>query len=161
MINSAFTNSPYKIQENIHQYAVKNLFHHCISKFGPPQYLIGNRGTEYLNCEKRPCCTQFNYRHNARTSHDLLPNGLVEVKKKLEMQLRKKLHGSPRNWSIQVHFSAYAHRIHQLSHLQVTQREDIFHSETRIPMNFTLYLFRIKSFHCTAQYCSDTPPHSH
>ena len=28
------------------QYSMNAIFHHCISKFGPPQYLNTDRGTE-------------------------------------------------------------------------------------------------------------------
>ena len=39
------------IKQNNAQNAVNSLLHHWITKFGPPVYLVTDRGTEYINSE--------------------------------------------------------------------------------------------------------------
>ena len=34
------------------KYAIQTLLHHWITKFGPPQYLVTDRSTEYINQDK-------------------------------------------------------------------------------------------------------------
>ena len=39
------------------QNAVNSLLHHWITNFGPPVYLVTDRGTEYINSEFANLCT--------------------------------------------------------------------------------------------------------
>ena len=45
---------------NNSQNAIKTLLHHWIVKFGPPQYLVTDRGSEYINKDMTHLCTLFN-----------------------------------------------------------------------------------------------------
>ena len=149
-------------QKNNAHCAIYALLHHWISKFGPPQYFVTDRGSEYINTEMTNLCVLFNIKHSPRTPHSPWTNGLVEVQNKnLGTHLRMFLYDTPENWSTQVHFFAYAHNTQPLSHLNVSPHEIVLHMKPRIPLNFNLNLTRNHKRDCTAQYCSALPPHSH
>ena len=59
--------------------AVKTLLHHWITKYGPPIYLVTDRGSEYINKEMAHLCTLMGIRHSPRTTYSPWTNGLVEV----------------------------------------------------------------------------------
>ena len=45
------------------KYAIQTLLHHWITKFGPPQYLVTDRGTEYINQDMAHLCSLFHFNH--------------------------------------------------------------------------------------------------
>ena len=47
------------IKQNNAQNAVNSLLHHWITKFGPPVYLVTDRGSEYINFEFANLCTTW------------------------------------------------------------------------------------------------------
>ena len=61
------------------KYAIQTLLHHWITKFGPPQYLVTDRGTEYTNQDMAHLCSLFHINHSHRTPYSPWTNGLVEV----------------------------------------------------------------------------------
>ena len=98
------------------------------------------------------CSIPFNNRHSTRTSLAPWTNGLVEAGNKNHgTHLKMFLHDTPRNWSIQVHFFAYARVTQPLLHLQNSRYEMVFHSQLHIPMNFQLCLSRNSFRECTAE----------
>ena len=64
---------------NNSQNAINALLHHWISKFGPPQYLVTDRGTEYINQDFTHLCTPFQILHSPRTPYAPWTNALVEA----------------------------------------------------------------------------------
>ena len=66
------------IKQNNAQNAVNSLLHHWITKFGPPVYLVTDRGSEYINSEFAKLCTTMGIRHSPRTPYAPWTNGLVE-----------------------------------------------------------------------------------
>ena len=67
------------IKSNNAKTAIKTLLHHWIIKFGPPIYLVTDRGSEYVNKEMAHLCTLMGIRHSPRTAYSPWTNGLVEV----------------------------------------------------------------------------------
>ena len=67
------------IKSNNAKAAIKTLLHHWIIKFGPPKYLVTDRGSEYLNKEMAHLCTLKRIRHSPITAYSPWTNGLVEV----------------------------------------------------------------------------------
>ena len=49
------------------KYAIQTLFHHWITKFGPSQFLVTDRGTEYVNQDMAHLCSLFHINHSPRT----------------------------------------------------------------------------------------------
>ena len=94
----------------------------------------------------------------------MLPGQMNLLKNKikaLEPLLRTFLLDTPENWSIPANFFASAHNTQPILHLQTSAFEKVFHTHPRIPLNFRINLPRNSFLQCTAQYCSELPPHSH
>ena len=150
------------IKQNNAQNAVNSLLHHWITKFGPPVYLVTDRGTEYINSEFANLCTTMGNRHSPRTPYAPWTKGLVENQNRnLGTHLRLFLHNTPENWPTQVHMYAYAHNSQPLSELNLSPYEIVFHTIPRIPINFELNLQRDTYRNCTSQYCQELPLHTH
>ena len=148
-------------KNNAH-YAIYALLHHWTSKFGPLQYLVTDRGSEYLNTDMTNLCVLFNIRHSPRTPHSPWTNGLVEVQNKnIGTHLRLFFMILLKTGQHKYNFFAYAHNTQPLSHLNVSPHEIVLHTKPRIPLNFNLNLTRNYKRECTANYCSSLPPHSH
>ena len=128
--------------------AIKTLLHHWIIKFGPPIYLVTDRGSEYVNKEMAHLCTFMGIRHSPRTAFSPWTNGLVEVQNRnFGTHLRMFLHDTPKDWAFQVHMYAYAHNSQPLSELNVSPHEIVFHTRARLPLTFDLNLTRDTSKH--------------
>ena len=150
------------IKQNNAQNAVNSLLHHWITKFGPPVYLVTDRGTEYIKSEFANLCTTMGITHSPRTPYAPWTNNLVENQnRKLGTHLRLFLHNTPENWLTQVHMYAYAHNSQPLSELNLSSYEIVFHTIPRIPINFELNLQRDTYRNCTSQYCQELPLHTH
>ena len=59
-------------------YAYTTLYEHWITKFGLPEILVTDNGTEFINNEVITLCHLYNVKHKPRTSHAPWTNGLVE-----------------------------------------------------------------------------------
>ena len=150
------------IKSNNAKTAIKTLLHHWIFKFGPPIYLVTDRGSEYVNKEMAHLCTLMGICHSTRTAYSPWTNGLVEVQNRnLGTHLRMFLHDTPKDWAFQVHMYAYAHNSQPLSQLNISPHEIVFHTRPRIPLTFDLNVNRDTSKTCISRYCSQLPEHSH
>ena len=115
------------VKQIIAQNAVNSLLHHWTTKFGPPIYLVTDRGSDYINSEFANLCTTMGIRHSPRTPYAPLTKGLVENQNKnLGTHLRLFLHNTPENWSTQVHMYAYAHNSQPLFELNLSPYETVF-----------------------------------
>ena len=65
---------------------------------------------------------------------------------------------NPKNWSIQVHFFAYARNTEPLAHVHISPYEIVFYTQSRIPLIVQLNLSRNPCSECAAHYCSELPP---
>ena len=85
------------IKSNNAKTAIKTLLHHWIIKFGPPIYLVTDRGSEYVNKQMTHFCTLMGTRPSPRTAYSPWTNGLVEVQNRnLGTHLRMFLHDTPK-----------------------------------------------------------------
>ena len=150
------------VKSNDAKTAVKTLLHHWIFKFGPPIYLVSDRGSEYINTDMAHLCTLMAIRHSPRTPYSPWTNGLVEVQNKnLGTHIRMFLQNTPKDWAHQVHMYAFAHTSQHLSALNVSPHKLVFHIRPRIPLTFDLNTNRNKNTTRISQYCSQLPEHSH
>ena len=70
-------------------YAYTTLYEHWIAKFGLPEILVTDNGTEFINNEIITLCHLYNIKHKPRTSHASWTNGLVEgMNRSLQEYLR-------------------------------------------------------------------------
>ena len=122
------------VKQNNAQNAVNSLFHHWITKFGPPIYLVTDRGSECTNSEHANLRTTMGIRHSPRTPYAPWTNGLVENQNKnLGTHLRLFLHNTPENCSTRVHMYAFANNSQPLSELNLSPYEIVFHTIPKIP----------------------------
>ena len=123
------------IKSNNAKTALKTLLHHWIIKFGPPIYLVTDRGSEYVNKEMAHLCTLMGIRHSPRTAYSPWTNGLVEVQNRnLGTHLRMFLHDTPKDWAFQVHMYAYAHNSQPLSELSFSPMKFFFTQDPEYPL---------------------------
>ena len=86
------------INSNNAKTAIRTMLHHWIIKFGPPIYLVTDRGSEYVNQEMAPLCTLMGIKHSPRTAY--WTNDLVEIQNRnLGTHLRIFLHDTPNDWA--------------------------------------------------------------
>ena len=153
--NDAFSHFVVKvpIKSNNAKTAIKTLLHHWNIKFGPPIYLVTDRGSEYVNKEMAHLCTLMGIRHSPRTAYSPWTNGLVEV--------QNRNLDTPKDWAFQFYMYAYAHNSQPLSELSISPHDIVFHTRPRIPLTFDLNFNRNPSKTCISRYCSQLPEHSH
>ena len=125
------------------KYAINTLVNHWIVKFGPPLYLVSDRGSEYINQEVLQTLTLFNITHSPRTPYSPWTNGLVENQNRnIGSHIRLFLQDTPNNWSVSASMYAFAHNTTPRSNTQITPYEIVFHTHPRIPLTFELNLER-------------------
>ena len=62
------------------KHAIHTVLYHWITKFGPPQYLVTDRGTEYINQDMAYLCSLFHIKHSPRTLYSPKPMGSLKIK---------------------------------------------------------------------------------
>ena len=98
------------------KYAIQTLLDHWITKFGPPQFLVTDRGTEFNNHNMNHLCSLFEINHSVCISYSPWTEGLVEVQNRnLGTHLHLFLQNPPKNWSFQTQMYAYANNTTPLS----------------------------------------------
>ena len=68
-------------------YAYTKLYEHWIAKFGLPEILFTDNGTEFINNEIITLCHLYNIKHKPRISH-----GLVEINEPLITRISQMYH---------------------------------------------------------------------
>ena len=86
-------------------YAYTTLYEHWIAKFGLPETLVTDNGSEFVNNEIITLCHLYNIKHKPRTSHAPWTIGLVEVmSRSLQEYLRCIINGNDtkyNEWSLE------------------------------------------------------------
>ena len=76
-------------------YAYTTLYDHWIAKFGLPEKLVTDKGTDFIYIEIITLCHLYNIKHKPRTSHAPWTNGLVEgMNRSLQEYLRCIINGN-------------------------------------------------------------------
>ena len=61
------------------KYAIQTLPNHWLTKFGPPPYLVTDRGTKYSNQDMTHLCSLINFNLSPQTPYSPWTKGLVAV----------------------------------------------------------------------------------
>ena len=134
------------IKSNNAKTAVKTLLRYWITKYGPPLYLVTDRGSEYINKDMAHLCTLMGIRHSPRTAYSPWTSGVVEVQNgNLATHLCMFLQNTTQDWAFQVHMYAYAQNSQPLSVLNDSPYEIVFHTNPRIELTSDLNLNRNNS----------------
>ena len=123
------------IKTNNAKTAIITLLHHWIIKFGPPIYLVTDRGSEYANKEMAHLCTLMGIRHSPRTAYSPWTNGLVEVhNRNLGTHLRMFLHDTPKDWAFQVHMYVMHITLNHFQNSMFLFRKSFFTQDPENPL---------------------------
>ena len=81
-------------------YRYTTFYEHWIAKFGLPEILVTDNGTEFINKEKVTLCQLYNIRNEPRTSHAPWTIVLVEgMNRSLQEYLRCIINGNDKNYT--------------------------------------------------------------
>ena len=81
-------------------YAYASINEHWIAKFGLPEILVTDMGTEFINNEIITLCHLYNSKQKPRTSHAPCTNGLVEgINRSLQEYLRCIIKGNNKRYT--------------------------------------------------------------
>ena len=119
-------------------YAYTTLYEHWIVKFGLPEILVTDNGTEFINNEIITLCHLYNIKHKPRTSHAPWTNGLVErMNRSLQEYLRCILNGNDTKyteWSTDVKLLPLAYNSQITTTLELSPYEMVFNQMPRKPI---------------------------
>ena len=122
-------------------YAYTTLYEHWIAKFGLPEILVTDNGTEFINNEIITLCHLYNIKHKPRTSHAPWTNGLVEgMNRSLQEYLRCIINGNDTKyteWSADVKLFPLAYNSQITTTLGMSPYEMVFNQKPRKPIMFT------------------------
>ena len=122
-------------------YAYTTLYEHRIAKFGLPETLVTDNGTEFINNEIITTCDSYNIKRKPRTSHAPWTNGLVEgMNRSLQEYLRCIIDGNDTRyteWSSDVNLFPLSYNSQITTTLGLSPYEMIFNQKLRKPIMFT------------------------
>ena len=122
-------------------YAYTTFYEHWIAKFGLPEILVTDNGTEFINNDLITLCHLYNIKHKPRTSHAPWTNGLVEGKNRsLQEYLRCIINGNDTRyteWSTDVKLFPLSNNSQITTTLGVSPYERVFNQKPRKTIMFT------------------------
>ena len=122
-------------------HAYTTLYEHWIAKFGLPEILVTDIGTEFFNNEIIILCHLYNIKHKPRTSQSALTNGLVEgMNRSLQEHLRCIITGNDTRyteWSTDVKLFPLSYNSQITTTLGMSPYEMVFNQKPRKPIMFT------------------------
>ena len=149
-------------------YAYTTLYEHWIAKFGLPEILVTDNGTEFINNEIITLCHLYNIKHKPRTSHAPWTNGLVEgMNRSLQEYLRCIINGNDRKyteWSADVKLFPLAYNSQITTTLGMSPYEMVFNQKPRKPIMFTVNSHKNAQGYCQPNkdsICYNLPLHTH
>ena len=149
-------------------YAYTTLYEHWIAKFGLPEILVTDNGTEFINNEIITLCHLYNIKHKPRTSHAPWTNGLVEgMNRSLQEYLRCIINGNDTRyteWSADVKLFPLAYNSQITTTLGMSPYEMVFNQKPRKPIMFTAKSHKNAQGYCQPNkdsICYNLPLHTH
>ena len=131
-------------------YAYTTLYEHWIAKFGLPEILVTDNGTEFINNEIITLCHLYNIKHKPRTSHSPWTNGLGCDTRYTE-------------WSADVKLFPLSYNSQITTTLGMSPYEMVFNQKPRKPIMFTANAHKNTHGHCQPSkdsICYNLPLHT-
>ena len=133
-------------------YAYTTLYEHWIAKFGLPEILVTDNGTEVINNEIITVCHLYNIKHKPRTSNAPWTNGLVEcMNRSLKEYLRCIINGNDTRYterSADVKLFPLSFNSQITTFLGKSPYEMVFYQKPRKPIMFTANAYKNAQGHC-------------
>ena len=124
-------------KNNAH-YAFTALFEHWFMKFGLPEEIRSDNGSEYINTELTHLCNYFEIKFKPSKTYAPWTNGLVEGTNRIIGQfIRKLLDEKYQNWSRKAKFFPYAYNNQYQTRLGMSPYEVVFNQKPRKPTKKT------------------------
>ena len=149
-------------------YAYTTLYEHWIAKFGLPEILKTDNGTELKNNKIITLCHSYNIKHKPRTSHAPLTNGLVEgLNRSLQEYLRciiKGIDTQYAEWSTDVKLFPLSYNSQISTTPGLSPYEMVFKKKPRKPKILTAISSKSAQVYCQAtkeSICYNLPLHTH
>ena len=125
-------------KNNAH-YAFTALFEHWFMKFGLPEEIRSDNGSEYINTELTHLCNYFEIKFKPSTTYAPWTNGLVEGTNRIIGQfIRTLLDEKYHNWSRKSKFFPYADNTQYQTQLGMSPYEVVFNQKPRKPTKIKL-----------------------
>ena len=122
-------------------YAYTTLYEHWIAKFGLPEILVTDNGTEFINNEIITLCHVYNIKHKPRTSHAPWTNGLDEgMNRSLQQHLGCIINENDTRyteWSADVKLILLSYNSQITTTLGMSPYEMVFKQKPQKPITFT------------------------
>ena len=151
-------------QNNAH-YAVTALFEHWFMKFGLPEEIRSDNGSEYINTELTHLCNYFEIKFKPSTTYAPWTNGLVEGTNRIIGQFfRTLLNEKYQNWSRKAKFFPYAYNTQYQTRLGMSPYEVVFNQKPRKPTKIKLGTTTDEMGNCNptrTSACKTQPAHTH
>ena len=149
-------------------YAYTTLYEHWIAKFGLPEILDTDNGTEFINNEIITLCHLYNIKNKPRTSQATGTNDLVEgMNRLLQKYLRCIINGNDTRyteWSADVKLFSLSYNPQITTSLGMLPHERVFNQKPRKPIMFTAIAQKNAQGHCKPNkdsICYNLPLHTH
>ena len=146
-------------------YAYTTLNEYWIVKFGLPEILVTDNGTEFINNEIITICHLYNIKHKPRTFHAPWTNGLVEgMNRSLQEYLRCIINGNDTRyteWSADGKLFPLSYYSQITTTLGMSPYEMVFNQKPRKPIMFTA---NAHNYYCQPNkdsICYNLPLHTH
>ena len=146
-------------------YAYTALFEHWFMKFGLPEELRSDNGSEYFNTELTHLCKYFEIKFKPSTTYAPWTNGLVEGTNRIIGQfIRTLVDGKFNNWSRKAKFFPYAYNTQYQTRLGMSPYEVVFNQKPRKPTQVRLGTTIHDFGNCNPSdqsICKTQPTHTH
>ena len=151
-------------KNNAH-YAFTALFEHWFMKFGLPEEIRSDNGSEYINTEITHLCNYFEIKFKPSTTYAPWTNRLVEGTNRIIGQfIRTLLDEKYQNWSRKAKFFPYAYNTQYQTRLGMSPYEVVFNQKKRKPTKFKLGTTTDEVGNCNpseTSACNTQPAHTH
>ena len=134
-------------------------------KFGLPEELRSDNGSEYINTELTHLCKYFEIKFKPCTSYAPWTNGLVEGTNRIIGQfIRTLVDGRYNNWSRKAKFFPYVYNTQYQTRLGMSPYEVVFNQKPRKPTQVKLGTTTDELGNCKPSdksICKTQPTHTH
>ena len=146
-------------------YAYTALFEHWFKKFGLPEELRSDNGSEYINTELTHLCKYFEINFKPSTTYAPWTNGLVKGTNRIIGQfIRTLVDGKFNNWSRKAKFFPCAYNTQYQTRLGMSPYEVVFNRKPRKPTQVKLGTTTDELGICNPSdksICKTQPTHTH
>ena len=151
-------------KNNAH-YAFTALFEHWFMKFGLPEEIRSDNGSEYINTDLTHLCNYFEIKFKPSTTYAPWTNGLVEGTNRVIGQfIRTLLDEKYQNWSRKAKFFPHAYNTQYQTRLVMSLYEVVFNQKPRKPTKNKLGTTTDEIGNCNpteTSACNTQPAHTH